>query len=236
MSFTPYHSFANQTQLERLVETLNNTGNITDSTAYENFNRYHPAMIHKLKSAKYNLDRLTDKLTTTDIQDVVSSTGDFMFEVNMYIDGFFYNAGSAMDILARVVLTLFGEPLSGKVYFQTAEAKISTARPNDPILPKLSTPPWRDTFTNYRNTLTHELIVASICQITLSMSGVSQQDSHIILPLPDDPRATPSARTYRQNPNALDYLSQQFRRVLRLVNQVYGHIFDRATTARSLPI
>ena len=113
MLFKPYHNFDNRVRLEQLVTRLNEGGNITGDT-YENFNRYHPAMIHKLRSAKYNLERLSEKLTTANIQEVATSTGDFMFEVNMYIDGFFYNAGSAMDILARVVLTLFGEQLTGQ--------------------------------------------------------------------------------------------------------------------------
>jgi len=234
MPFRPYHNFDNRVRLEQLVTRLNNGGNIT-SDAYENFNRYHPAMIHKLRSAKYNLESLIEKLTTANFQDVANSAGDFMFEVNMYIDGFFYNAGSAMDILARVVLTLFGEQLTGQIYFQTAHSKISESRPSDTILPRLSKPTWHQSFSDYRNTLTHELILASQCQITLDMTSVSQPNS-IVFPLPDDPRAIPSGRTYKRNPDVRKYVSDHFRRVLSLVNQVYGDIADRGTTAGSLPI
>jgi hypothetical protein len=232
MPFRPYHNFDNRVWLEGLVRRLHTNGNITPE-AYGNFNRYHPAMIHKLKSAKYNLKRLEEKLTTAEIRDVANRAGDFMFEVNMYIDGFFYNAGSAMDIMARIVLTLFGEQLTGDIYFSTAHNRINTSRPGDAILPKLSRPTWRSIFSTYRNTLTHELIIAPLCQITLDMT--SETDS-IVLPLPDNPRATPSNRTYRQNPNSLEYISQHFRRVLSLANIIYGEIAERATAAGSLPI
>jgi hypothetical protein len=234
MPFKPYHNFDNQVWLEQLVTRLHKGGNITSDT-YENFNRYHPAMIHKLRSAKHNLERLSDKLTTANIQEVATSTGDFMFEVNMYIDGFFYNAGSAMDILARVVLTLFGEPLTGDMYFHTAHNRINASRPGDAILPKLLKPTWYQSFSDYRNTSTHELILATQLQITIDMNTVSQPNS-IVLPLPDDPRATPSGRTYRRNPDVQKYVLNHFRRVLSLVNQVYGAIADRGTTAGSLPI
>jgi len=235
MPFRPYHAFTNRVRLERLVKALHDAGTITDSTAYENFNRYHPAMIHKLRSAKYNLMRLKEKLTTTDILEAVSATGDFMFEVNMYIDGFFYNAGSAMDILARVVLTLFGESLSGNIYFHTAHQRISANRPGDAILDKLDPPSWRELFSAYRNTLTHELIIASKLNIEIDRTGADPVN-RIFFPLPDVPRAKPSTRTYRRNPNALHYLSKHFKRVLRLTNTIYGEINERAAIANSLPI
>jgi len=234
MPFKPYHNFNNRVRLEQLVIRLNNGGNIT-SDAHENFNRYHPAMIQKLQSAKYNLERLTEKLTTTDIQEAANSTEAFMFEVNMYIDGFFYNAGSAMDILARVVLTLFGEQLTGQIYFQTARSRISERRPTDAILTKLSEPLWRESFSDYRNTSTHELILASLYQIVIDAAGGSVV-KRIIFPLPDDPRAIPSGRTYKRNPDVEKYVSEHFKRVLSLVNTVYGHIIERATTAGRLPI
>lgn len=234
MPFRPYHNFGNRVRLDRLVKNLNTNGSITPE-AYENFNRYHPAMIHKLKSAKYNLERLSSKLTQTDISEATSMTGDFMFEVNMFIDGFLYNAGSAMDILARVVLTMFGEPLTGNIYFQTAHDRISVSRPGDAILPRISVPEWRETFLTYRNASTHELILASTWHIDIDNTEGRQTHS-IVFPLPDDPRATPLDRAYRRNPDALKYVSQHFKRVLRLTNQIYGEIVLRGTTAGSLPI
>jgi len=202
---------------------------------YENFHRYHPSMIHKLRSAMYSLDRLEEKLTTTDIQDAADTQGDFMFEVNMFIDGFFYNAGSALDILARVVLTLFGEPLAGRIYFETAHQRLSLARPGDAILPRLDRPNWRQQFSDYRNTLTHEVILASRYQIVIDNTGASPT-SQIVFPLPDDPRSRPVERTYRHHPNVRQYISQHFTRILSVGNTVYGDIATRAEANGNLPV
>jgi len=234
MPFRPYHSFTNRNRLEKIISDLNDAGNITDES-FKNFHRYHPAMIHKLRSAKYNLSALTEKLTSTDIQEAAVTTGDFMFEVNMYIDGFFYNSGSALDILARIVLTLFGEPLTGNIYFHTAYTHLSQNRPHDPILPRLESPPWREMFLNYRNTLTHELILASKYQIEIDNAGATPA-TQIVFPLPDDPRAELHTRKYKKNPNVAIYTKAQFTRILRIVNIIYGEIASRAGAASALPL
>lgn len=234
MPFSPYHQFQNRSRIEGLISALKASGGIP-SNIHEDFHRYHPALIHKLKSAKYNIELLEEKLTTTDIQEAADTTGDFMFRVNMFIDGFFYNAGSALDILARVVLTLFGEPLTGNIYFQTAHTRLSTNRPTDPILTRLVIPSWRQCFSDYRNTLTHELVLAPRYHIDIDNTGESPTYK-IVFPLPDDPRANPCQRTFRNNPNVLDYTKTHFTRILRILNTVYGDIYQRGTTAGALPL
>lgn len=234
MSFAPYHQFQNGRRIERIISSLRTSSSISD-TVCEGFHRYHPALMHKLRSAKYNLDRLGEKLTTTDIQEAADSSGDFMFEVNMFIDGFFYNCGSAMDILARVVLVLFGEALPDRVYFQNAYEIISANRQGDSILNRLDFPNWRDEFVEYRNTLTHELIIAT--SYWIHIDNIEGQQIHkIVFPMPDDPRATPDLRTYRRNQNILEYAKTNFTRVLRLINTIYGDIIQRANQTGSLPL
>ena len=234
MPFRKYHRFQNRASLEKLVACLKASGSITDD-AFNSFHRYHPAMMHKLRSAMYHLDSLTEKLSTTDVQEAANPTSDFMFEVNMYIDGFFYNAGSSMDILARVVLALFGQPLTGNIYFQAAHERLNRTRPGDVILPRLVQPTWRREFSNYRNTLTHELILAPKFHIDFDNTGV-ERETQIVFPLPDDPHAEPVTRTYRHNPNVVDYIKTHFGRILRLGNVVYGDIAKRARATGALPL
>ena len=234
MPFQPYHRFANCSKLVKLVTTLNDNGKITEET-FKNFHRYYPALIHKLRSAKYNLEALKDKLTSTDIQEVAVTTGEFLFEVNMFIDGFFYNSGSALDILARVVLTLFGEQLTGNIYFHTAQTRLNSSRPGDPLLSRLVNPSWRVTFSNYRNTLTHELILASKYLIEIDPIGATPS-TQIVFPLPDDPKAEPQDRKYRNHPNVAKYASVHFTRILSLSNTIYGDIFIRAESSGALPL
>ena len=234
MPFKPYHQFQNRASLETVIAELNVAGNITDA-AYNGFHRYHPAMMHKLRSAKYHVDNLVEKLSTTNVQEAADATSNFMFEVNMFIDGFFYSAGSSMDILARVVLVLFGQPLTGNIYFNTAHARINQAKPNDPILSRLGIPSWRQCFSDYRNTLTHELILASKYHIDIDNSG-PEQVTRIVFPLPDDPRAEPIVRSYKQNPNVVDYATNHFRRILSMGNTIYGDIVTRARASKALPL
>lgn len=234
MPFAPFHRFNNRTRLEKLVSQYKNNGNIADDV-HDNFHRYHPALIHKLRSAKYNIERLDEKLATTDIVEAANTKSEFMFQVNMYIDGFFYNAGSALDISARVVLTLFGEPLSGNIYFNTAYDRLNANRPGDPILPRLVTPSWRNSFSTYRNTLTHELILASRYHIDIDNIGASPTN-RIVFPLPDDPKANPQNRTFRKNPDVLEYVKIHFTRILSILNTVYGDIHGRSSASGSLPL
>jgi hypothetical protein len=220
--------------MEKLCNTLAEAGQMPDNIQ-QSFHRYHPAFLHKLRSAKHHLDRLNESLSSTDIQEAADITGDFMFEVNMFIDGFFYNSGSALDILARVILTLFSETLPTNVYFSTAYDQLSRNRPGDPLLPRISRPNWQRAFLDYRNTLTHELVLAPKYQIDIDRTGL-KPISKIVFPLPDDPRANPNVRTYRRNPNALKYIQLHFTRILRLANTVYGDICDRAEAQRSFPL
>ena len=234
MPFSPHHAFQNRLRLENLVNKLLSTGNIPEID-HSNFNRYHSAMIHKLKSAKYHLDVLQETLTTKDLLVLGGQTGDFMFEVNMNIDGYFYNAGSSMDILARVVLTMFGQSLPDWVQFKTAHKMIQDARTGDPILARLVDPSWRQEFSEYRNTLTHELTLASKRVIEIDDTG-SQTPASARVPLPNDPRAVPADRIYGRNPNALEYMEKNFKRILTLGNGVSGDIASRAKDQGRLPI
>ena len=234
MPFRPYHQLRNKVRLENVVSNLHDAGNV-HQVVFENFQRYHPSLIYKLRSAKHNFELLSNKLATPDIREAINPSGNFMFEINMFIDGYFYAAGSSLDILARVVLTMFGVALPEKVYFQHAYDKLSVARPGDLILQRLTPPAWRDEFSNYRNTLTHELILANTIQLNLGYYG-DEQTVSVNFPLPDDPRAKPADRTYHNNPDVLDYIKTNFIRILRIVNTVYGDIAERAEVIGHLPI
>lgn len=234
MPFTSYHRFGNEPALIRIIERLHYDGTIVDPI-YENFYRHHSALIHKLKSALYNVIQLKIKLTNTEIQEAADTSGNFLFETNMYIDGYFYNCGSALDILAREILVVFNETMPSKVYFNTAYSVIKSTRPSDPILIRLNHPSWKDEFSNYRNALTHELLLAATYSINIETRGPKQ--SHmIVFPLPDNPRAILDSRTYQNNGNVLLYVEENFKRVLRLINGIYGEIINRAKVSNSLPL
>ena len=234
MPFSPYHHYSASAKLVRLIEKLKNENHISEED-YFAFHRYHLSSNHKLKSAKYHLIKLMNKLTNVDIQEVVDPSGSFLFETNLYIDGYFYNCGSALDILAREMLVLFGESLPDRIYFHTAHELLSISRPGDSILSRTERPSWKKEFSAYRNALTHELLLAAQVSVTFENRGPNQTHM-VVLPLPDDPRIDIAARTYNRNKNVLDYIEENFKRVLRLINGVYNEVYTRARDNNALPL
>lgn len=232
--FSPYHRFENCRRLERTVSRINSIVPI-NSVVIANYKLYHWALIHKLKSAKYYIESLDSTLSTTSPQDVISSSSPFSFNVNRDIDGFFYSNGSALDILAREVMTYFNIPFPPNVYYRTARQELSISRPGHSILSKLVDPSWKEEFSNYRNALTHELLIGDRCSIQVRNDG-SENKTQIVYPLPDDPRVDATLRTYRRNENVLVYCSNTFRRTLSLISKVYGEINNLATTSNSIPV
>ena len=232
--FSPYHQFLNNKRLENIVESLNSQGNVSQE-AFRAFKIYHFALVYKLKCAKSQVDNLDSLLSTISPQEILSDSSDFIFQLNMSIDGFFYFSGSALDILAREVLSYFGETLPPKVYYCTARNIISNRRPGDPILSRLDDPLWKSDFTMYRNTLTHELIIAGQFNIEVFVNGATQK-SKLILPLPDDPRIDPNDRTFKKYPDVIDYCKSHMRRLLSLINTLYGDMYKRVLSNSELPL
>jgi hypothetical protein len=178
---------------------------------------------------------MIELMSNTPAADVLNQSSDFMFRVNMYLDGFFYTCGSAMDILACEVLTYFSIPLPNRVYFHTAKEKLQKARPTDALLSRLGDPTWRDEFSMYRNALTHERIIAGNFNINVTIDG-DTEDKTLVLPLPDDPRVDVMDRTFRNNPDMLAYCKRHIKRLLILINTIYGEIADRASSNSALPL
>jgi hypothetical protein len=234
MSLSTYHRFANRPRLESELQSLKASGNVPEDIV-KGYNRYHFSLLHKLRSAAYHADMLTNTLTGTPPLDSLSQSSDFMLKVNMHLDGFFYCGGSALDILAREVLTYFAIPLPANVYFHTAHATLTNARPGDALLPRLTDPAWKRDFSTYRNALTHELMIAGQFTINVNLNGDTEEKT-LIIPLPDDPRVDPSERTCRKNQNADEYCKGHMRRLVSLVNTIYGDIAERAHALGRLPL
>jgi len=232
--FSPYHQFPNRRRLENIVDTLNTQGNISQDV-FRAFKRYHFALVYKLKCAKSHVDNLNSLLSTPPLEEIVSDCSNFIFHVNMSLDGFFSSGESALDILAREVLSYFNETLPTNVYYSKARNIISRTRPGDPILSRLNDPSWKSDFSMYRNTGTHELIIAEQFSINLNRRGATQENT-LILPLPDDPRIDPNERTFRKHPDVIDYCESHMRRLLSLINTIYGDIYKRVVSNSRLPL
>ena len=232
--FSPYHQFNNCKKLDSCINQLFSISCVSQTT-YDRYYHYHRALEQKLKGARYNLDELKELIENTSVTSASENFKNFLFQANLYIDGFFYNAGSALDILAREVLTIFELCPDGNVYYIDAHDIINSNHPSDPILTRLEIPTWKEEFSNYRNSSTHEVLLSTTADFSLEMSPRGTTEK-IKLPLPDDPRVLPTGRTYNKHPNALEYCITSFKRLLRHINAIYGDIYNKATTKGSLPL
>jgi hypothetical protein len=225
---------ANCPRLQRTIADLNNSGNIP-ILIYNGHKRYHYSLIHKLKSANKHLENLQNVLENTQVSSVVDNSTNFINEVNMHIDSFFYCCGSAMDILSREIIVYFNISMPAKVYFNTAHQQITAHRAGDNLLPRLTDPTWLDEFKDYRNALTHEVLIGTNFSIIVNADGGVSQ-TVIVYPLPDNPRADVDNRTFKNNPNSFEYCKTTFTRLLTLINTIYGEINQRATISGQLPL
>lgn len=228
--FTGIHQFRRCEELESVVGELHQR-NAVGADAWAGYHKYHYAAVHKLKCAHYYFTQFDQTVNSSTPEELVNRTSELIFTVNRLLDGFFYTSGSAMDIIAREVITYLGLPHPAKVYFHTAHTEVAKHRPGDPILPRLENPPWKDEFSNYRNALTHELMVVGQFSISLALHG----QSRVTVPLPDDPRLEVALRVYRRNPDAVEYVRMHFKRLVSLTNLIYGDIAERAKVAGRLP-
>ncbi len=232
--FSPYHHFENCIRLRRCIKRLFDSSYVPPEIN-DRFCNYHDALEHKLKSAEYNLQNLEILFQNTTITEISSNQSEFAFKTNLFIDGFFYNGGSALDILAREILACFSISPTGHVYYNNAYSEIHGRYPSDPLLVRLSDPPWKNEFSNYRNAATHEVLLSTSMTIDIQYSA-SNQSQRIRSSLPDDPRVIPSDRTFIRNPDALDYCKTTFKRLLRHINTIYGDIATRASANGRLPL
>lgn len=233
--FSPYHQFRDCSRLEECIAHLDQ-GSTVPPDILAQYHRYHNALLYKLRCARYYVDRLDDALTNANPANIVDDADEFRFTINRFIDGFLYSGGSALDILAREVLTYFGITLPDIVYFSTARNELQQHRPGDPILPRLDEPTWKEQFLDYRNSQTHELLLGVKFDISVTGYGADDEEQEIVFPLPDNPRDPLESRTYHNNPDALQYCKCQLIRLLRLVHQTYTHVADRIDAAGSLPL
>jgi hypothetical protein len=228
--FAPFHSFGGCKGFQRQFARLKSTGAIAAPITSQH-DLYHYSLLHKLRSAKYHVETLKSYLETQDPSRTPAA--DIVYRVNFHFDGFLHVLGSAADIFAHEVLVYFGIPFPLNVYFQTAEQMIIAQRPTDPILPLIATPAWRPEFSLYRNTATHESLIGTQFVIRVEVRG-TRQTQRVEFPVPDDPRLTP--RTFRRNPDIVEYCRLTYRRWLTLFNVAYQHMSARMKTSNTLPL
>ncbi len=230
MNFEPYHKFSACRKLEERIVALNDAGAVP-AALYAEHERYHFSLLHKLRSARYHVDTLSSFLRSGTAQSMAPI--DLVYRVNFHFDGFLHVVGSATDIFAREVLTYFGIPLPNRVYYKTAEEQLTIHRSGDAFITRLQAPSWKQEFSNYRNTSTHERLIGTQYSISVQTQGHSFTQ-RVVVPVPDDPRS--AVPTFENNPDIVDYCCKTFKRVVSHFNQAYSDLDSRVKSAGCLPL
>lgn len=230
MNFSPHHSFSACGRLEKRIDVLRAAGAIPQ-VVFDAHEKYHSSLLHKLRSARYHTETLSQYLRTINAPQL--DPADIVYRVNFHFDGFLHVLGSATDIFAHEILSYFGVPLPDRVYHYTASKELTTRRPGDPIIALLADPTWRTEFSDYRNTATHERLIAAGYTLHVETKGRSSV-SRIVFPIPDDPRAAVATAT--RNKDITEYCERTFKRVISHFNQIYSHIEERAKVSGALPL
>lgn len=230
MTFAPHHRFVDCERLEQCIEALRQQGNVPVNLV-EGYRKYHFSLIYKLQSARYHVETLEAYLSSQNTQQIDPPS--VVYRVNFHFDGFLHVLGSAMDILAREVLTYFALQPAGNIYYHTAHQVLSAQRPGDAIIPLLAQPTWKQEFGDYRNTATHESVIGFGYTVNVAIIGHTHV-SRVVFPIPDDPRANP--QSFKRNPDIVRYCKTTFKRMLSHTNQIYGHLCARARAQGKLPL
>lgn len=230
MNFEPHHGFTACSRLERKVDTLRAATNVSNQ-CYDAYAKYHFSLLHKLQSARYHVDTLKSYLSSQNAQQLDPHL--VVYRVNFHFDGFLHVLGSALDILAREIISYYGPLPPGNIYHHTAFQFLTANKPGDALLPLLAQPAWKQEFGDYRNTATHESLIGTSYTVSVEVVG-KNAIKRIVFPIPDDPRAP--VLTFQRNKDIVEYCERTFKRVLSHVNQLYNHIEQRATAANALPL
>lgn len=231
--FSPYHTFGYCSRLRTSIDRLNTAGLVPHDILTDH-NKYHYSLTHKLSSAKFHLENLKDVLNNTDPAIVVNSA-EFTNVVNTHLDSFFYCCGSALDILAREVLTYYNIALPSRLHFHNARQLLNRYRAGNALINRLDNPNWKDEFSNYRNALTHELLIGTVYNIQINNTGPELQRV-IKFPLPDNPRLNVNLRTYNRNQDAYLYCERTFIRIITLINTIYRELNTQIIATGRLPL
>jgi hypothetical protein len=209
--------------------------NAVPQPVYVSHQLYHYSLFHKLVCAKHHVHALESLLAEQLSSAGSVDTSTLLPKANMYIDIFLYFGGSALDILAREVLSYFAIPLPRVVYYESARKELSKIDPHDPLLDRLGDPSWKGQFSDYRNAATHERLLADRVNVTVVHVG-QLQETRVVLPLPDDPRIPQAQRKYEKNPDVVAYCIRQLRRIVSHTNQIYRELGNRIESTKKLPL
>jgi len=224
----------------------------------KHFDIFHFSVKQKLWQSNYYFDKLvdiydrnkfeTDFVERTNIPDdlgEVTQSSTVKSEVNkdklakycnLYLDGYFSSVSSIFDTLlheANVVFKLVDTERD--IYFQTIIDELREVCPGSELyrfLAERKPKRWWKTLGAFRNSLTHESIIATSIVTTTNVEAGTEKLEKI--PLPDDPKARPF--TYRKERELKHFVENFNKNVLPVLERWYRKMNRDLVSSGKLPI
>lgn len=212
---------------------------VTDARLLYDFDLFNSSVNQKLWSTEYNCRQLLDldisqfqvSPSSTDTQSYGSTIipapmldiTNYCCHINLYLDGFFMNALSALDTLAHEIYILYeSRRMPSRVYINTAKQMLLDDHPSSALGALLDSElnkPWFIEFEPFRHCTTHESLIRHNDIVYRFDPVVHHYKLSRRIKLPDNPQIKPF--TYDRNRVATEYLPSTFKRIHKLVTEAY---------------
>ena len=157
---------------------------------------------------------------------------------NLFIDGYFMSVMSIFDSLAHEVNSLFkiipSKP-DTRIYISTIIKELKKAIPNSEFYKytsKVTKKRWWKTLENFRNAITHEVIIAK--EIETSYDATVGKETLKKIPLPDNPKRRPF--TYKRNYELKNFIENFHKNVPLTLEQCYKNLLKDVEKSKKIPI
>lgn len=226
-----------ETAQQRIQVLFYNT--VTDARLLYDFDLFDSSVNQKLWSTEYNYRQLLDldisqfqvSPSSTDTQSYGSTIipapmldiTSYCCHINLYLDGFFMNALSALDTLAHEIYILYeSRRMPSRIYINTAKQMLLDDHPSSALGALLDSElnkPWFIEFEPFRHCTTHESLIRHNDIVYRFDPVVHHYKLSRRIKLPDNPQIKPF--TYDRNRVATEYLPSTFKRIHRLATEAY---------------
>ncbi|MDD5638692.1 MAG: Cthe_2314 family HEPN domain-containing protein [Candidatus Pacebacteria bacterium] len=155
---------------------------------------------------------------------------------NLYLDGYFMSAMSIFDSLSHEINILFEFlKLDSKIYFSKILHEFSMKMPNSEFYiysNKVLKKKWWKDLENFRNAITHEVIIAR--EIETSYDATVGKETLKKIPLPDNPKKRPF--TYNKDYELKSFVENFHQNIAITTDQCYKRLLKDLENSKKLPI
>jgi hypothetical protein len=204
---------------------------------------YNRSVDFKLQSTEYFLLKLVD--TLKDFPFDSTKRGPNMFEVALFVDGFFASAVSVTDVFGRELNTYYGNVMAvDRFYLHEVIARLQAAGRGASIIQSLAAISVQHTgliaqLKRFRNCSQHSRLINS----SITMSATVDYEQHntggapmakVECFLPDDPMAIPC--TYNNRIDTLTFCKSSLGQLVTALDAAYGALAAEIQGAADLPL